>query len=81
MPNPIVTPLAQNFTIAARVPDPGLYFFHDPNLARLIREDGAALSPSPLTRHLQKAARTRRCDDSSPSPRGEADSAVFGGNR
>ena len=45
MPNPNVTPLAQNFTIAARVPDPTRYFFHDPNLARL--DDGTLLVAAP----------------------------------
>lgn len=45
MPNPNITPLAQDFAIAARVPDPGLYFFHDPNLARL--DDGALLIAAP----------------------------------
>ncbi len=45
MPNPNITPLAQDFAIAARVPNPGLYFFHDPNLARL--DDGALLIAAP----------------------------------
>ena len=35
MPNPNITPLAQDFTVAARVPDPKRHFFHNPNLARL----------------------------------------------
>ena len=45
MPNPNVTPLAQDFTIAAQVPDPSLYFFHDPNLARL--DDGTLIVAAP----------------------------------
>ncbi len=46
MPNPNVTPLAQDFVIAARVPDPERYFFHDPNLARL--DDGTLIVAAPL---------------------------------
>ena len=46
MPNPNVTPLAQNFAVAARVPDPKRYFFHDPNLARL--DDGTLIVAAPL---------------------------------
>jgi len=46
MPNPNVTPLAQDFTIAARAPDPKRYFFHDPNLARL--DDGTLIVAAPL---------------------------------
>ena len=46
MPNPNVSPLAQDFAIAARVPDPKLYFFHDPNLARL--DDGTLIVAAPL---------------------------------
>ncbi len=46
MPNPNVTPLAQDFAVAARVPDPKCYFFHDPNLARL--DDGALIVAAPL---------------------------------
>ncbi len=46
MPNPNVTPLAQDFTVAARVPDPKRYFFHDPNLARL--DDGTLIVAAPL---------------------------------
>ena len=45
MPNPNVTPLAQDFVIAARAPDPKLYFFHDPNLARL--DDGTLIVAAP----------------------------------
>ena len=45
MPNPNVTPLAQDFVIAARIPDPRLYFFHDPNLARL--GDGTLILAAP----------------------------------
>ena len=45
MPNPNVTPLAQDFVIAARVPDPKLYFFHDPNLAHL--DDGTLIVAAP----------------------------------
>ena len=46
MPNPNVSPLAQDYVIAARVPDPKLYFFHDPNLARL--DDGTLIVAAPL---------------------------------
>ena len=45
MPNPNVTPLAQDFVIAARVPDPKPYFFHDPNLVRL--DDGTLIVAAP----------------------------------
>ncbi len=45
MSNPNVSPLAQDFVIAARVPDPRLYFFHDPNLARL--DDGTLIVAAP----------------------------------
>jgi len=45
VPNPNVTPLAQEFVVAARVPDPARYFFHDPNLARL--DDGTFLVAAP----------------------------------
>ena len=36
MTNPNLQPLAQDFALAAQVPDAARYFFHDPNLARLI---------------------------------------------
>lgn len=45
MSNPNVSPLAQDFVIAARVPDPVRYFFHDPDLARL--DDGTLLLAAP----------------------------------
>jgi len=45
VPNPNVTPVAQEFVIAARVPDPARYFFHDPNLARL--DDGTLIVAAP----------------------------------
>ncbi len=45
MSNPNFIPLAQDFAIAARVPDPRLYFFHDPNLARL--DDGTLIVAAP----------------------------------
>ena len=45
MSNPNVQPLAQDFVIAARVPDPVRYFFHDPDLARL--DDGTLLLAAP----------------------------------
>ena len=41
MPNPNVEPLAQEYVIAARVPDPSVYFIHDPNMTRL--DDGSLL--------------------------------------
>ena len=45
MPNPNVAPLAQDFAVAARVPDPRLHFFQDPNLARL--DDGTLIIAAP----------------------------------
>ena len=45
MSNPNVSPLAQDFVIAAQVPDPVRYFFHDPDLARL--DDGTLLLAAP----------------------------------
>ena len=45
MTNPNVTPLAQAYTVAAQVPDPNRYFFHDPNLARL--DDGTLIVAAP----------------------------------
>ena len=35
MTNPNLQPLAQDFALAAQVPDAARYFFHDPNLTRL----------------------------------------------
>ena len=43
--NPNVSPLAQDFVIAAQVPDPVRYFFHDPDLTRL--DDGTLLLAAP----------------------------------
>ena len=40
MTNPNTQPLAQDFALAAQVPD-AAHFFHDPNLTRL--DDGALL--------------------------------------
>ena len=45
MANPNVEPLAQDFAVAARVPDPGRFFFHDPDMTRL--DDGALLIAAP----------------------------------
>ncbi len=45
MSNPNVQPLAQDFVVAAQVPDAGRYFFHDPNLTRL--EDGTLFIAAP----------------------------------
>ena len=45
MSNPNVQPLAQDFVIAAQVPDPMQVFFHDPDLARL--DDGTLLLAAP----------------------------------
>ena len=45
MTNPNVEPLAQDFVIAAQVPDPRQYFFHDPDLTRL--DDGTLLIAAP----------------------------------
>ena len=36
MMNANFQPLAQDFAVAALVPDAARYFFHDPNLTRLI---------------------------------------------
>lgn len=46
--NPNIDPLAQDFVIAAQVPDTDLYFFHDPNLARL--ENGTLILAAPQWR-------------------------------
>ena len=45
MSNPNVEPLAQKYAVAARVPDPEIYFFHDPNMTRL--DDGSLLIAAP----------------------------------
>ncbi len=45
MTNPNVEPLAQEYVVAARIPDPGVYFFHDPNMTRL--DDGRLLIAAP----------------------------------
>lgn len=45
MSNPNVQPLAQDFVIAAQVPDPVRFFFHDPDLTRL--DDGTLLLAAP----------------------------------
>ena len=45
MPNPNVLPLAEDFVVAAQVPDASLHFFHDPNLTRL--DDGTLLIAAP----------------------------------
>ena len=45
MSNPNVEPLAQDFVVAARVPDHTRFFFHDPNLGRL--SDGTLLIAAP----------------------------------
>ena len=44
-PTPTSPPSPNTSPVAARVPDPGRYFFHDPNLARL--DDGALLIAAP----------------------------------
>ena len=66
MTNPNVQPLAQDFVIAARVPDPDLYFFHDPNLARL--DDGTLLVAAPQWGRrgtdVGRSLRILRSDDS-----------------
>ena len=48
MSNPNVQPLAQDFVVAAQVPDATRYFFHDPNLTRL--DDGTLLIAAPQWR-------------------------------
>ena len=45
MSNPNIQPLAQDFVVAAEVPDCQRYFFHDPNLTRL--DDGGLLIAAP----------------------------------
>ena len=45
MSNPNIQPLAQEFAVAARVPDSSRYFFHDPDLTRL--DDGTLLIAAP----------------------------------
>ena len=65
MSNPNVQPLAQDFTIAARVPDPKRYFFHDPDLTRL--EDGTLVLAAPLWgrpgSEIRKCVRILRSED------------------
>ena len=43
--NPNVQPLAQDFVVAAQVPEHDRYFFHDPNMTRL--DDGGLLIAAP----------------------------------
>ena len=45
MSNPNVQPLAQDFVVAAQVPEHDRYFFHDPNMTRL--DDGGLLIAAP----------------------------------
>ncbi len=65
MPNPNVLPLAEDFVVAAQVPDASLHFFHDPNLTRL--DDGTLLIAAPQWgRHgsnVQRCLRMLRSDD------------------
>lgn len=65
MSNPNVEPLAQDFVVAAQVPDPNLYFFHDPNLTRL--DDGTLLVSAPQWRRQPatggRSLRMLRSDD------------------
>ncbi len=65
MPNPNVQPLAQDFVVAARVPDAAWYFFHDPGLTRL--DDGTLLIAAPQWgRHgsdLERCLRILRSGD------------------
>ena len=66
MNNPNVQPLAQDFVVAAQVPDPKLYFFHDPNLTRL--DDGTLLIAAPQwgrrDKDVGRSLRILRSDDS-----------------
>jgi len=48
MSNPNVQPLAQDFVVAAQVPDARRYFFHDPGITRL--DDGSLLIAAPQWR-------------------------------
>ena len=65
MSNPNVQPLAQDFVIAAQVPAPQRYFFHDPNLTQL--DDGALLLAGPQWNrrgyNLERRLRILRSDD------------------
>ena len=66
MTNPNVQPLAQDFVVAAQVPDPDHYFFHDPNLAQL--DDGTLLIAAPQWGRrgsdVGRSLRILRSDDS-----------------
>lgn len=66
MTNPNVQPLAQDFIVAAQVPNPDHYFFHDPNLALL--DDGTLLIAAPQWGRrgsdVGRSLRILRSDDS-----------------
>lgn len=65
MPDPNIKPLAADFVVAARVPDPQRWFFHDPNLARL--DDGTLLIAAPQWNRpgnaVNRCLRILRSDD------------------
>jgi hypothetical protein len=67
--NPNVQPLAQDFVVAAQVPDAKRYFFHDPNLARL--DDGTLLIAAPQWERsgfgVARCLRMLRSDDGGES--------------
>lgn len=51
MSNPNVESLAQDYAIAAHVPDPAEYFFHDPNMTRL--DDSRLIIAAPQWQFLR----------------------------
>ena len=65
MSNPNIEPLAQDFVIAAEVPEPQRYFFHDPNMTRL--DDGALLIAAPqwgrVGHDVERSLRILRSED------------------
>ncbi len=88
MSNPNVEPLGQEYVVAARVPDPEVYFFHDPNMARL--DDGSLLIAAPLwgrnrpeiersTWMLRSADEGETWEELSPLPYAEATPFVLDG--
>ncbi len=89
MTNPNVEPLAQEYVVASRVPDPGVYFFHDPNMTLL--DDGSLLIAAPLwgrnrpeiertTRMLRSADEGETWEELSPLPYAEATPFVLDGH-
>ena len=88
MANPNVEPLAQEYIVASRVPDPEVYFFHDPNMTRL--DDGSLLIAAPLwgrnrpeiersTWMMRSADEGETWEELSPLPYAEATPFLLGG--